>query len=86
MQKHAIGKCVICFSLLANFAPGGMAERSIAAVLKTVDPARGPGVRIPLPPQIGCEEYAWLSRVCVQRQCESNLILTKTCKFNFLRV
>ena len=27
-----------------------MAERSIAAVLKTVDPSRGPGVRIPLPP------------------------------------
>ena len=27
-----------------------MAERSIAAVLKTVEPSRVPGVRIPLPP------------------------------------
>jgi hypothetical protein len=32
------------------FCPGEMAEWSIAAVLKTVDPARGPGVRIPLSP------------------------------------
>ena len=30
---------------------GGMAEWSIAAVLKTVVPSREPGVRIPLPPQ-----------------------------------
>lgn len=30
---------------------GGMAERSNAPVLKTGDPSRGPGVRIPLPPQ-----------------------------------
>ena len=33
-----------------TFAPGEMAERSNAAVLKTVDPSRGPGVRIPLSP------------------------------------
>ncbi len=32
------------------FAPGEMAERSNAAVLKTVVPARVPGVRIPLSP------------------------------------
>ena len=31
---------------------GEMAEWSIAAVLKTVDRASGPGVRIPLSPQI----------------------------------
>ena len=29
---------------------GGLAERSKAAVLKTVVPARVPGVRIPKPP------------------------------------
>lgn len=33
-----------------TFAPGEMAERSNAAVLKTVDLVRGPGVRIPLSP------------------------------------
>ncbi len=33
--------------------PGEMAERTIASVLKTVEPARVPGVRIPLsPPKI----------------------------------
>ncbi len=32
-----------------TFAPGEMAERSNAAVLKTVVP-KGPGVRIPLSP------------------------------------
>jgi hypothetical protein len=31
---------------------GEMAERSNAAVLKTVDPVRGPGVRIPLSPPL----------------------------------
>ena len=34
----------------STFAPGEMAEWSIAAVLKTVDRLRGPGVRIPLSP------------------------------------
>jgi hypothetical protein len=29
---------------------GGMAERTMATVLKTVVAARSPGVRIPLPP------------------------------------
>jgi hypothetical protein len=32
-----------------------MAERSNAAVLKTVEPLRVPGVRIPLSPQRKCE-------------------------------
>lgn len=32
------------------FCSGGMSERFNEAVLKTVDP-KGPGVRIPLPPQ-----------------------------------
>ncbi len=31
---------------------GGMAEWSIAVVLKTIEAARSPGVRIPLPPLI----------------------------------
>jgi hypothetical protein len=35
-----------------TFAAGEMAERSNAAVLKTVDLARGPGVRIPLSPHL----------------------------------
>ena len=38
------------FQNFTNFAPGGMAEWSNAAVLKTVVRASGPGVRIPLPP------------------------------------
>ncbi len=33
---------------------GGLAERSIASVLKTEDVERHPGVRIPKPPQIRC--------------------------------
>jgi hypothetical protein len=41
----------------AYFAPGEMAERSNAAVLKTVDP-KGPGVRIPLSPLFGRENRA----------------------------
>lgn len=32
------------------FCSGGMAEWSIAAVLKTVEVSKPPGVRIPLPP------------------------------------
>ena len=32
---------------------GGVAECSIATVLKTVVPSRGPGVRIPPPPPFG---------------------------------
>lgn len=35
-----------------TFAPGEMAERSNAAVLKTVDRVSGPGVRIPLSPPV----------------------------------
>ena len=35
----------------ASMIKGGMAERSNAAVLKTVVPSRVPGVRIPFPPQ-----------------------------------
>ena len=38
-----------CFRLQSYFCAGEMAERSNAAVLKTVDP-KGPGVRIPLSP------------------------------------
>lgn len=38
------------------FCRGEMAERSIAAVLKTVDP-KGPGVRIPLSPQFKIVVY-----------------------------
>ena len=39
-------------SLLAILDNGEMAERTIASVLKTVEPLRVPGVRIPLsPPQ-----------------------------------
>ncbi len=37
-------------NLMITFAAGEMAERSNAAVLKTVEPARAPGVRIPLSP------------------------------------
>ena len=33
-----------------NFAPGELAERSIAAVLKTVEVLKPPGVRIPNSP------------------------------------
>ena len=40
---------------LVKFAPGEMAERSNAAVLKTVEPARAPGVRIPLSPHNLCD-------------------------------
>ena len=39
------------------FAPGEMAERSNAAVLKTVD-SKGPGVRIPLSPLSPSEALA----------------------------
>ena len=35
-----------------NFDPGELAERSIAAVLKTVEVLKPPGVRIPNSPQI----------------------------------
>ncbi len=36
--------------MIVLLQPGEMAERSNAAVLKTVDLVRGPGVRIPLSP------------------------------------
>src|SRR5262249_7667175 len=35
-----------------EFRRGGMAERSMAVVLKTTVPGRVPGVRIPLPPPV----------------------------------
>ena len=38
--------------LCGELKKGEMAEWSIAAVLKTVDLARGPGVRIPLSPRL----------------------------------
>ncbi len=41
-------------SLGTYFCAGEMAERSNAAVLKTVDP-KGPGVRIPLSPRMPTE-------------------------------
>ncbi len=34
-----------------TFAPGELAEWSNAVVLKTIDPSRDPGVRIPYSPQ-----------------------------------
>ena len=50
-----ITSCILIFLEDKNqhpyFAAGEMAERFKAAVLKTVDP-KGPGVRIPLSPQI----------------------------------
>ena len=57
-QFHQIIQFIICYAfifledktLTIYFAPGEMAERFKAAVLKTVDP-KGPGVRIPLSPQ-----------------------------------
>ena len=36
---------------MTTFAPGGLAERSNAVVLKTIILATGSGVRIPHPPQ-----------------------------------
>lgn len=36
---------------ICTFVPGELAEWSIAAVLKTVDLLKGPGVRIPSSPQ-----------------------------------
>lgn len=36
--------------VLYDHAAGGMAEWTIAAVLKTAEAVRSPGVRIPLPP------------------------------------
>jgi hypothetical protein len=36
---------------ICTFVPGELAEWSIAAVLKTVDLLKGPGVRIPNSPQ-----------------------------------
>ena len=41
-----------------TFDAGEMAERSNAAVLKTVEPARAPGVRIPLSPLLSAEALA----------------------------
>ncbi len=36
------------------FCRGELAEWSNAVVLKTIDPSRGPGVRIPHSPQLAC--------------------------------
>ena len=38
-----------------NFDPGELAERSIAAVLKTVEVLQPPGVRIPNSPLFECQ-------------------------------
>ncbi len=38
-----------CSPQKGKIATRGMVERFIAPVLKTGDPSRGPGVRIPLP-------------------------------------
>ena len=43
-------KCCIASEKCVKARFGGVAEWSIAAVLKTVVPVRVPGVRIPLPP------------------------------------
>ena len=46
-------KLTVVFAISAwfcTFAPGELAEWSIAAVLKTVDLLKGPGVRIPNSP------------------------------------
>ena len=48
-QDHQVRK-----SLYICRAKGEMAERSNAAVLKTVVPVTGPGVRIPLSPRTEC--------------------------------
>ncbi len=59
----SLGGCAF-FALQSKKTPsrcGGMGERLIPAVLKTVVPARVPGVRIPLPPPLslpGCPTEA----------------------------
>ena len=53
--------------LCTYFCAGEMAERSNAAVLKTVDP-KGPGVRIPLSPQ-GKRKNADLANVSAFFSC-----------------
>ena len=49
-----VGSCKILRESpsFATFGSGEMAEWSNAAVLKTVEPARTPGVRIPLSPHL----------------------------------
>ena len=42
-----------------GYLTGGMAEWSNAAVLKTVEASRSPGVRIPLPPLLKPQHYRW---------------------------
>ncbi len=42
------------------FCSGGLAERSIAAVLKTVEVLQPPGVRIPNPPQSRISVFSFL--------------------------
>jgi hypothetical protein len=54
---------VILRSQTTGILTGEMAERSNAAVLKTVVPATVPGVRIPLSPQI--HEHARQRRACL---------------------
>src|SRR5262245_13453110 len=42
-----------------DFRRGGMAEWSMAVVLKTTEPGRVPGVRIPLPPPSAYARMLW---------------------------
>ena len=48
-----IGTCKPAFIIYTQPA-GGVAEWLNAAVLKTVEPSRAPGVRIPPPPPVKC--------------------------------
>ncbi len=52
---HHFGNHEICSTFVALF--GEMAEWSIAAVLKTVVPVTGPGVRIPLSPPVNLSGF-----------------------------
>ena len=54
-----------------TFAPGELAEWSNAVVLKTIDPSRGPGVRIPYSPQKETHNgscgfcFLWRNQTCL---------------------
>src|SRR5438270_13306000 len=58
--------------------PGGVAERSNAAVLKTAVGASSPWVRIPPPPQAGVEKAALVACAPRPRAERLTLILTLT--------
>ena len=47
---------------------GGMAEWTMATVLKTVVAARSPGVRIPLPPPDSVDPYLLLLDLAIQQE------------------